>query len=219
MTALEAVLLDMDGTLCDTEPAWIASEFAIAERYGARWTREDGLALVGNDLIASGRYVKQRMGLSLTPEQIVDEMIDGVCEAVRREGVQWRPGALDLVSDCGNFGMPIALVTMSYARFAKAIVAAMPVGRFDAVVTGDEVTRGKPAPDAYLTAAALLSADPAACVAIEDSATGAAAAQAAGCLVVVVPHQVPVPAAPDRRELATLKGVTVRDLRRWMSQR
>lgn len=219
MTALQAVLLDMDGTLCDTEPAWIAAEFAIAQRYGAVWTRQDGLELVGNDLISSGRYIQQRMGLRLTPEQIVDELLDGVCEAIRDEGVTWRPGALDLVSECNQLMLPVALVTMAYARFARSIVAAMPVGRFQAVVTGDEVERGKPAPDAYVKAAALLAVDPAACVAVEDSATGAAAAQAAECLVVVVPHQVPVPSAPGRRELASLEGVTVRDLRGWMSER
>ena len=67
-----------------------------------------------------------------------------------------------------------------------------------AVVTGDQVNDGKPHPEAYLTAAQRLGVVPAYCVAIEDSPTGIASAEAAGCVVVAVPHQVPIEAAPGR---------------------
>ena len=67
---MRAVLWDMDGTLVDTEPYWIATESAMAEKYGATWTHEDAMQLVGSDLIDSGRYIKQRMQLDLSPEEI-----------------------------------------------------------------------------------------------------------------------------------------------------
>ncbi len=96
-------------------------------------------------------------------------------------------------------GTPQALVTMSYASIAEPIAAVTP---FAAVVTGDIVTHGKPHPEPYLRAAELLGVDPADCLAIEDSGTGATSANAAGCHVLVVPHFVNVPDAPRRAQSA-----------------
>jgi HAD superfamily hydrolase (TIGR01509 family) len=217
--ALQGLLLDMDGTLCDTEPAWMACERAMAEKCGADWTVEDGLALVGFDLLDAGAYIKRRMGLAATPAEVVDELVDAVTAEVRASGVDWRPGAIELVEACNDAGLPVALVTMSYRRFAEAVVEAMPRGRFDAIVTGDEVKRGKPAPDAYLVAARLLGVDAFACVAIEDSPTGAESAQAAGCRVVVVPNHVDVPLSGDMTERRTLSGVSVPELASLLAER
>ena len=66
-TPPKAVLWDMDGTLVDTEPYWIATEMAIAAEHGATWTQEDALELVGSDLLESGRRIQQKMGLDLEP--------------------------------------------------------------------------------------------------------------------------------------------------------
>jgi HAD superfamily hydrolase (TIGR01509 family) len=216
---LEGLLFDMDGTLCDTEPSWMACERAMAERYGAEWTVEDGLALVGSNLLTSGAYIKERMGLASTPAEIVDELVDAVTVEVGRSGVDWRPGALELVEACNDAGVPIALVTMSYRRFAEAVVSVMPRGKFDVIVTGDEVTRGKPAPDPYLLAADMLAVEPSACVAIEDSPTGAASALAAGCKVLVVPNHVVVPLSPEMAERRTLSGLTVVGLASLLAER
>ncbi|RYY48387.1 MAG: HAD family hydrolase [Actinomycetales bacterium] len=84
---------------------------------------------------------------------------------------------------------------------------------FDAVVTGDEVSRGKPHPEPYLAAARMLGVDPADCLAVEDSATGAASADAAGCVVLVVPHMVTVPDGPRRLVRPSLAGLDVSMLR------
>lgn len=99
--------------------------------------------------------------------------------------------------------MPCALVTSSYARLARLVEALRP-GTFQAVVTGDTVRHGKPHPEPYLTAAALLGVAPGACVAIEDSDNGARSAEAAGARVLVVENQVPVPAGPRRCHLGGL---------------
>ncbi|MEJ7705895.1 MAG: HAD family phosphatase [Nocardioidaceae bacterium] len=215
---LRGVLFDMDGTLCDTEPCWMAAEQAIAERYGAQWTTEDGLAMVGNDLRVSGSYLRKRMQLDVSVDEVVQELLEGVLAAVSREGVEWLPGALELVEACNDAAMPIGLVTMSYANFAGAILKSMPRGRFDVVVTGDQVERGKPAPDAYLRAAELLGLDAASCIAIEDSPTGAASAESAGCHVVVVPHHVDVSSDGDRTRVDSLTGVSLEGLRRLASR-
>jgi HAD superfamily hydrolase (TIGR01509 family) len=186
-----AVLWDMDGTLVDTEPCWIDAEFALAERYGGTWSREHALNLVGNDLIESGRYIREHMGIDLEPSLIVEELLDRVIASVERS-VPWRPGALSLLTDLHERGVPCALVTMSYRRFAAPILAALPEGTFAEVITGDAVLHGKPHPEPYLKAARRLGVDPKRCLAIEDSNTGARSAEAAGCTVLVVPNHVPV---------------------------
>jgi HAD superfamily hydrolase (TIGR01509 family) len=187
----------MDGTLVDTEPYWIDCEFALAEKYGGTWSHEHGLAVVGGDLIDSATYMRTHMGIDRTPHQIVEELLDGVVELVRQE-VPWQPGARELLAELRDLGVKCALVTMSWRRFAGAVVEALPDGSFDALVCGDELDRGKPHPDAYLRAMELLGTTPADSLAIEDSPTGAASAEAAGCTVLVVPSHVPVPDGPRR---------------------
>ncbi len=201
----------MDGTLVDTEPYWVAVESRIAERYGATWSDEDALSLVGNELIESGRYIRERMGLPLSPEEIVEELIDGVIAMVHEE-VPWRPGAVELLASLGEAGVPCALVTMSYERLVAPILAQLPAETFQVVVTGDQVAHGKPHPEPYLTAAAALGAEPAACVAIEDSNTGARSAEQAGCAVLVVENHVSVPRAERRIFRDTLVGLRPVDL-------
>ena len=67
----------MDGTLVDTEPYWMQCEREMAEKYGGTWTEEDSLNLVGNDLLDSGRYIREHMGIDLEPAEIVEELLDG----------------------------------------------------------------------------------------------------------------------------------------------
>jgi HAD superfamily hydrolase (TIGR01509 family) len=197
----------MDGTLVDTEPAWMAAEFALAERYDGTWSREHALRLVGSDLLDSGRYIREHMGIDVTPEQIVEELLDAVIEQVERE-VPWREGARELLGSLRAAGVPCALVTMSYARFVKPILAALPPDTFAAVVTGDAVDRGKPHPEPYLAAARDLDVLAGECLAIEDSDTGTRSAVAAGCRVLVAPLHVPVPPGPGRVLTESLTGLS-----------
>ena len=151
------------------------------------------------------------MGLDLTPEEIVEELLDGVVASVR-ESVPWRPGARELLEELHELGVPCALVTMSYERLVAPILAHLPEGTFDVVITGDRVTHGKPHPEPYLTAAGALGRDAAECVAIEDSATGATSAETAGCAVLVVQNHVAVPPGPRRVFRDSLAELTSADL-------
>jgi HAD superfamily hydrolase (TIGR01509 family) len=206
-----AVLWDMDGTLVDTEPYWITAEFALAERHGGKWTDEHALNLVGNDLLDSARYIREHMGIDLEPAEIIEQLLDTVVARVE-QSVPWRPGAVELLTDLRGVGVPCGLVTMSYLSFAAPILASLPSETFSAIVTGDTVSQGKPHPEPYLKAAAQLGVEPAACLAIEDSNTGARSAEAAGCTVLCVPNHVPILEGDRRVFRETLVGVTAASL-------
>jgi HAD superfamily hydrolase (TIGR01509 family) len=197
----------MDGTLVDTEPYWIECEYALVESYGGTWSDELAHAQVGNDLIDTGRALAEHGGVPLEPRAIVERLLDGVVERVRAR-LPWRPGARELLEELYDLGVPCALVTMSWRRFADAVVDSVPPGRFAALVTGDEVERPKPFPDPYLMAARLLGADPAACVAIEDSPNGVASAVAAGVPTLAVQHFVPIEPGAGCAVVNTLQGWT-----------
>ena len=206
-----AVLWDMDGTLVDTEPYWIESEFEIVKEHGGTWSREHAMNLVGNDLLESGRYIREHAGIDLEPAEIVEVLLDRVMARVG-QAVPWRPGARELLADLRGRGVRCALVTMSYQRFVEPILTSLPEDAFEVVVTGDTVSQGKPHPEPYLRAAALLGVDPADTVAIEDSNTGARSAEAAGCTVLVVQNHVPVLPGAGRVFADSLAGMTADDL-------
>lgn len=208
VTSYAAVLWDLDGTIVDTEPLWMAAEHRLAAEHGKIWTEEDALQLVGNSLIASGEYIRDKLEVDLSAEQIVDYLVESLAGSLR-EHIEWRPGARELILALDALRVPQALVTMSYTAIAEPIAAVLPFG---AVVTGDAVSRPKPHPDPYLLAAERLGVDASLCLAIEDSRTGATSANAAGCDVLVVPHFVTVPEAERRVLIPTLAGMTPDDL-------
>jgi HAD superfamily hydrolase (TIGR01509 family) len=211
-----AVLWDMDGTLVETEPYWIEAEFEIAEEHGGTWSKEHALELVGNDLLDSGRYIREHMGIDLEPADIVEQLLDKVVARIRR-AVPWRPGAVELLADLRAHGVRCGLVTMSYRRFVAPVLEALPGDTFEIVVTGDAVSQGKPHPEPYTTAAALLGVDPGQTLAVEDSNTGVRSAVAAGCTVLVVPNHVPVLPGERRLFADTLAGLDAEALRKLLA--
>jgi HAD superfamily hydrolase (TIGR01509 family) len=207
-----AVLWDLDGTLVDTEPYWIAAEFEVVREHGnGRWSEEHGHALVGSDLRVSGDYIKRQGEVHLEVDEIVECLLDEVIRRVR-ERVPWRPGARELLAALNEHGVPCALVTMSWRRFAMAVVDVLPARSFHEVVVGDEVANGKPHPEPYLLGAQRLGVDPAHCVAIEDSPTGIRSAIAAGCQVIAVPNVVAIDAQPNLRIVTSLTELSPTEL-------
>ena len=204
-----AVLWDMDGTLVDTEPYWIAAEHELVAEHGGRWSHEQALQLVGNSLLVSAGIL-QDAGVRLPVEEIVDFLLDRVVAAVQRH-VPWRPGARELLQAVAEAGVPCALVTMSYRRFADEVVSQTD-GALRVVVAGDDVVEGKPHPEAYLTAAERLGVPIEQCVAIEDSPTGIAAALASGARTLGVEAVVPVPPQPGLSRARSLEQVSLRTL-------
>lgn len=217
-TALpSAVLWDMDGTIVDTEPYWMLAETELIESYGATWTHDEALQLVGIGLWDSARIIRAK-GVDLTEDQIIDWMTDRVLEQVR-EHVPWRPGARELLSNLSERGVRIALVTMSIRRMALHVAEAIKVATFDVIVAGDDVERPKPFPDCYLLAAEQLGVAIEDCVALEDSVPGVAAAVASGAATIAVPHIVPIGESPVHHVWQTLADRTVDDLATVLAER
>ena len=209
MTLPAAVLWDMDGTIIDTEPYWIDAEIALATRDGGTWTHDDGLTLIGKALPESAEILRERAGVKGSTDDIVDDLVRQVGHLLRTHGADWQPGARELLAELNAAQVPCALVTMSYTSLADILVELLPPNTFTAVVTGDMVTHGKPHPEPYLKAAELLGVDPAQCIAIEDSPTGVASAEAAGARVIGVPHFVPIDATPNRSRVSSLTKLTL----------
>jgi HAD superfamily hydrolase (TIGR01509 family) len=209
---MEAVFFDMDGLLVDSEKVWLEIETGVMARLGAEWTPEHQVHLVGGSMERTVDYMLAVSGSSVTPEDLREWMIDGMVARLV-DGVRMMPGASELLDAVREEGIPVALVTSSLREIADAVLKAVGRDRFDAIVTADDVTRTKPDPEPYLTAAALLDVEPVRCVVLEDSPNGVAAATAAGCAVVAVPSLLPIDPAPGRLEDPSLTEVTVSTLR------
>lgn len=206
-----AVLWDMDGTLVDTEPYWMAAETSLVESFGGSWSHEDALQLVGSGLIDSA-IILQNAGVAMEPEAIVSHLTDVVQESLRTQGVPFRPGARELLAELRDAGIPTGLVTMSLRRMALNVVDLIDFEAFDIVVAGDDVDNPKPHPEPYLQAAALLDVDIADVVVIEDSPTGVRAGLASGAVTLGVPHIVSLDDLGAHELWPTLAGRGVSDL-------
>jgi len=213
---LAAVLWDMDGTLVDTEPYWMAAETPLVERFGGTWSHEQALSLVGRGLEDSAR-IFQEAGVRMSIEDIIDYLTDDVMGQLATKGVPFRPGAKELLSSLREAGIKTALVTMSLRRMAQTVVDLIEFDAFDVIIAGDDSSRPKPFPDPYLQACAALGVTPEQTVAIEDSPTGLRSAVAAGCSTIGVPLMVSVAGAGAHAIWPSLDGTSAHDLAQFHS--
>lgn len=210
-----AVLWDMDGTLVDSEKVWTISLAATAQWLGGEVSAEAREAMVGSNMARSIALMFDDLGLDPAPERMAQAaryLTDRTGELFAA-GLEWRPGALDALRMVRAAGWPTALVTNTLRSLTENALDGIGREHFTVTVCGDEVQHGKPDPDPYLRAAELLGVSPEACLAVEDSPTGATAAERAGCAVLVVPCDVAVPTGPRRVHRASLLGLTPDDLR------
>jgi len=207
MTAA-AVLFDMDGLLIDSEPVWYDVESEVVTRLGGIWSHEHQAACIGGTLDASCRYILDVTGASVSVEELTAMLLAGMVEHFRA-GLPVHEGALELVDAVRARGVRTALVSSSYRVLVDAALDRIGADRFDISVVGDEISRGKPHPEPYLTACEKLAVDPARCVAIEDAVTGVQSAEAAGCVVVAVPSVAPIEVLPRRPVVSSLTDIDV----------
>jgi HAD superfamily hydrolase (TIGR01509 family) len=190
----DAVVFDNDGLLLDTEAAWTRAEEDLFQRHGSTFTREHKLELIGTSPAGSAAMLEVMLDVPGRGPALMDELHELVMEEAL-SGVPARPGALELLEAVRRAGLPVGVASNSAREFVERVLsgAGLLDGKLDVVVTASEVEHPKPAPDVYLAACAALGADPTRAAALEDSATGVAAAAAAGMYVVAVPYFPDIP--------------------------
>jgi len=207
--SLRAVLFDMDGLLVNTEPQWFAAEQQTAAWLGGSWTRADQHALLGSNLEFAGDYLVRHTKASVSRAAVMTHLRSAMTSQLRHDGATLHDGALELINTLRAATLPLGLVTSSVREHVDIVLGQLPANVFDVIVTAESVERRKPHPDPYLTAVDQLGVPAEWAVALEDSPTGVAAAEDAGCAVVAVPSVVNVPAGPRRLVVSSLRDVTL----------
>jgi HAD superfamily hydrolase (TIGR01509 family) len=206
---LQAVLFDMDGLLVDSEPLWFEVERSVMFRLGGEWTQDDQRALVGGSLHRSVGYLLSRAGRPASHDEVADWLIGGMADLLAEREVAVMPGAIDLLAQVRDAGIPRVLVTSSERVIMEAVLTSLARHdiTFTGTVCGADVVKPKPHPEPYQRAAALIGADARSCVALEDSPSGVESALAAGCVTVAVPGVATVEPRPGLTIVGSLTDV------------
>ena len=209
---LQAVMFDMDGLLVDSEPLWFLAEGVVMARLGGTWSHADQGALVGGSMGITVRYLLSKATKAADPADVARWLTEAMIDELATRPLPVLPGALELLDEVRTAGLPHALVTSSEPEIVEAVLSRLGRDAFGVVVCAADVARTKPDPEGYLLAAAKLGVEPRYSIALEDSPTGTAAAEAAGYRTVAVPSVVPVQEAPGRVVLDSLAGIKLADL-------
>ena len=186
MSMIDAILFDMDGVLMDSEPLHLrATRFALGER--ARYTERDNQSFFGATDPEMFRILRILFDVDASTDELVRRKREHLVSLIRTEG-RGLPGVPEIPLRFREAGFRLGLVSASARPVIDAILEAVGLsGAFETVVSGDEVARGKPAPDGYLMAARRLAVEPERCFVVEDTRNGVLAAKAAGMTVAAVP--------------------------------
>lgn len=215
-SSLQAVLLDMDGTLVDTEGFWWDVEVEVFASLGHTLDDAWRHVVVGGPMTRSAGFLIEATGADIGLAELTVLLNDGFEDRID-SALPLKPGAARLLAELSRYAMPTALVSASHRRIIDRVLATLGPQYFALSVAGDEIPRTKPHPDPYLAAAAGLEADPARCAVVEDTMTGVRAAEAAGCQVVAVPSVGPIPPAARRTVVPSLEDVDLTFLRSLMT--
>ena len=179
--SIKGVIFDMDGVLVDSEPFISKAACLMFAERGLKVSEKDFEPFVG---MGENRYiggVAEKYGEKIDILEVKKRTYDIYLEIIV-DNLKPLPGVFDFISKCTENGIKIAVASSADLRKVKGNLTeiGLPLERFNAVVTGDDVEKTKPAPDIFLLAAKKIGLNPAECLVIEDAVSGVAAAKTAG---------------------------------------
>ncbi|MNH88546.1 2-deoxyglucose-6-phosphate phosphatase [compost metagenome] len=178
---LEAFIFDMDGVIIDSEPLHFEVDIDTMKYYGAEITQKELEKYVGMTNPEMWGIIKQDYSLPHSVEDILKYQLESKIKALRAAPMEPIQGIKNFIEELKQHRIPVGIASSSPPEFIKEVLLKFGIAdEFRCVVSGEEVAKGKPAPDVYLKAAELLGAEPGHCMVLEDSAHGIAAAKAAG---------------------------------------
>lgn len=193
-------MFDLDGVLIDSEPVWEQVRRQVVAEHGGHWTPQAQRRIMGMSTGEWARYLSEDLGVGLPPETVAAMVVEQMA-ARYTERLPLMPGAVEAVRRLAA-GWPLGLASSSPPSLIGTVLDASSLRAcFAAVMSTEQVARGKPAPDIYLAVAGRLGRRPQRCAAVEDSANGLRSAAAAGLPVIAIPHP-EYPPEPDALALA-----------------
>ena len=183
----QAVIFDLDGVLVDSEPLYLRALNYVLKANGAVPLKdEENRGLIGTTVEHTWKAIIRMRSLPLPLEYYIVSYSERVAKDIKSDMVVVA-GATAIIMQARAEGIPIAVASSSLRKWVDQKLRVVGLrDKFDFVIAGDEIERGKPAPDIYLEAANRLAVSPGRCLAIEDSPSGISAAVAAGMYVVGV---------------------------------
>lgn len=188
---IQALILDFDGLILDTETPFFRSWKEIYDEHGLSVSPESWAGLIGSAADPPEAYdlLERHLGRAVDRASLKERRIRRECEL--RRGEQVMPGIRELIEEAGRRGLRLAIASSSDREWVVRHLAANSLlDRFQIIACAEDVERTKPSPDLYEAALGGLGVTPGGAIAFEDSSHGVAAAKAAGLFCVAVPNSI-----------------------------
>lgn len=209
---MRALLIDMDGTLVETESRWWAAERRVMELHGSTWEEDDQNQAIGGPLFKVVEYMGAKANVKA--EIIFDQIVEEMLNSFSKFKSELLPGWENIFQEARKQGIKTALVTASNRVLADALLINNSYqDYFDLVITSDDVAETKPHPEPYLAAAKYFGFDVLECLAFEDSNTGITSSLGAGIPTIAIPDRVLLDSRRGMKILSGLQGLGLKDLK------
>lgn len=214
--SFDAVIFDADGTLFDTEELMYQVWCEIGRDMGLAMTVPEYLNYVGLNRAAVLAVMAERYGTQFDAAGFMVRCVDRLTQRIEEEGVPLKPGVREVLELLREKNIPVGLATSTHrVRTDRRLALCGLSGFFQAVTTGDEVSKGKPDPEIYRTTCEKLRVSPGRCLAVEDSKNGILSAHAAGLTVVMIPDM--IPPTPELEAIALKKFDSLLELCEYLN--